>query len=139
MVKINNKINPSDTMTMYLTKMEMQQVMKHIGQRYVEGRSAAAPKLAKMTETINTMSPYQDIGSNQMLHIQIDSNQKLHIQGGSNQRLHIQPIEDTAIVKDIASATAQHDHVCMDGCTRAASGVSGKKHIQATQPDVHAP
>ena len=43
MVKIKKKFTPSDMMTKYLTKMEMQQIMEHIEHRYEEGRSAAAP------------------------------------------------------------------------------------------------
>ena len=55
MVKIKNKFNPSDMMTKYLTKMEMQQIMEHVEHGYEEGRSAAAPKLAKKTDTINNV------------------------------------------------------------------------------------
>ena len=55
MVKINKKFNPSDMMTKYLTKMDMQQIMEHVEHRYEEGRSAAAPKLAKKTDTINNV------------------------------------------------------------------------------------
>ena len=52
-------------MTKYLAKMEMQQIMEHVEHRYEEGRSAAAPKLAKKTDTINNVD--LDNGGNQEL------------------------------------------------------------------------
>ena len=73
MVKIKNKFNPSDMMTKYLTKMEMQQIMEHIEHKYEEGRPVAAPKLVKKTDTINAVRLDKDIV------------QEMHNQRGSNE------------------------------------------------------
>ena len=46
MVKIKNKFNPSDQLTKYLTKAEVQSIMEHIQSMFETGRPKAAPKLA---------------------------------------------------------------------------------------------
>ena len=73
MVKIKNKFNPSDMMTKYLTKMEMQQIMEHIEHKYEEGRPAAAPKSVKKTDTINVVRLDKELV------------QEMHSQRGSNE------------------------------------------------------
>ena len=75
MVKIKNKFIPSDMMRKHLAKMEMQQTMENIAHRYEEGCPAAAPTLAKNTDTNDAMSPDQGVGSSQESHIQRGSNE----------------------------------------------------------------
>ena len=90
-VKIKNKFNPSDMMTKYLTKMEMQQIMEHVQHQFEEGRPGAAPKLVKKTESIHVMSPNQDnaIVENTS---SVTYSHTQHVDG-SNQRLHFQPLQ----------------------------------------------
>ena len=45
LVKIKNKFNPSDMLTKYLTKAEIQQIMEHVEHYFESGRSEVAPKL----------------------------------------------------------------------------------------------
>ena len=50
MAKIKNKFNPSDILTKYLTKAEVQNIMEHIQNMFEAGRPKAAPKLAILDE-----------------------------------------------------------------------------------------
>ena len=53
LVKIKNKFNPSDMLTKYLIKAEIQQIMEHVEHDYESGRSTEAPKLVSKTDTPN--------------------------------------------------------------------------------------
>ena len=46
LVKIKNKFNPSDMLTKYLSKAEIETIMEHVQHFFEQGRAAAAPKLA---------------------------------------------------------------------------------------------
>ena len=46
LVKIRNQLNPSDLLTKYLTKAQVQTIMEHIQNKFEIGRPKAAPKLA---------------------------------------------------------------------------------------------
>ena len=47
-VKIKNKLNPSDILTKHLGRAEIEMIMEHVQHFYEQGRAAAAPKLAIM-------------------------------------------------------------------------------------------
>ena len=46
MVKKQNKFNPSDMLTKYLSKAEVETIMEHVQDFFEQGRATAAPKLA---------------------------------------------------------------------------------------------
>ena len=50
MVKIKNKFNPSDILTKYLTKAEVEMIMEHLQNFFEKGRPSAAPNLALKVE-----------------------------------------------------------------------------------------
>ena len=77
-------------MMKYLTKMEMQQIMEHIEHGYEEGRPAAAPKLAKKTDTINVVGLSHIPHEEGMPTRSVDSNQELP--GWQQLELHINRI-----------------------------------------------
>ena len=49
-VKIKNKLNPSDTMTKYQTKADTQQIVEHMQHSHEEGRPEAAPQLTRTSD-----------------------------------------------------------------------------------------
>ena len=49
-VKIKNKFSPSDILTKYLTKAEVEMIMEHLQNFFEKGRPSAAPNLALKVE-----------------------------------------------------------------------------------------
>ena len=51
-VKIKNQFNPSDMLTKYLTRAEIQHIMEHVQHGYEDGRPKAAPTLSILDDSL---------------------------------------------------------------------------------------